>query len=128
MNISKLIRKTFVFALIPTFLSLSMPTSLQAATVGNDQLAIESALQIQRDEVTTFMARDDVRSSLLGSGVSASDVDTRINNLSDSQILQIHAQMDTMPAGGEVLGTILVILVIFILLDVAGATDIFPGI
>lgn len=126
---SKQIRKTFIVALIPALLSMTTVSSVQAATIGNAQLAAESTLQIQRSAVTSFMAREDVRSSLLGAGVSAADVETRIGNLSDSQIQQIHTQMDTLPAGGDgVLGAILVILVIFILLDVAGATDVFPGI
>ena len=76
-----------------------------------------------------FLARDDVRSSLLGAGVSSADVDARVDNLSDSQVLQIHAQMNALPAGGDgVLGVIMLVIVIFMLLDVAGATDVFPGV
>jgi hypothetical protein len=128
MKSSNSFRKAFTFAVISMFFSLSMQTAAFAGVIGNDQLAVQSAMQIQRNEVATFLAREDVRSSLLNAGVSATDVDTRVNNLSDSQVLQIHAQMDTLPAGGGVLGAILVIILIFILLDVAGVTDVFPSV
>lgn len=129
MNIPAMIRKSASYTLIFSMLTMSLQSSVFAAVVGNDQLAVESALQVQRDEVTTFLAREDVRSGLVNAGVSSKDVDARINNLSDAQVLQIHNKMAELPAGGDgVLGVILVVLVIFILLDVAGVTDVFPGV
>jgi len=37
-------------------------------------------------------------------------------------------QIDSMPAGEGVLGLVIALLVIFMLLDIAGVTDIFPAI
>lgn len=129
MKFTKFLKKSFIFALISSFLSMSLQTTAVAAIVDNEQLALESAMQIQRDEVTTFLAREDVRASLLDAGVSSSDIGNRINNLSDTQVMQIRSQMSLLPAGGDsVLGIILVVIVIFILLDIAGATDVFPGV
>ncbi len=129
MKISTMLRKTASYTLIFSMLSMSLQSSVFAAVVGNDQLAVESEMQIQRDEVKTFLARQDVRAGLVNAGVNSKDVDARINNLSDAQVLQIHNKMGELPAGGEgVLGVILVVLVIFILLDVAGVTDVFPGV
>jgi hypothetical protein len=115
--------------MVAALLSMSLQTTAFANVITNDQLAVESSMQIQRSEVATFLAREDVRSSLSNAGVSASNLDKRINNLSDSQVLQIHSQMNSLPAGGNgILGAILVIILIFILLDLAGATDVFPGV
>lgn len=125
----KLFRKPFIFTMVAALLSMSLQTTAFANVITNDQLAVESSMQIQRSEVATFLAREDVRSSLSNAGVSASNLDKRINNLSDSQVLQIHSQMNSLPAGGNgILGAILVIILIFILLDLAGATDVFPGV
>jgi hypothetical protein len=76
------------------------------------------------------MARDDVRAALLDYGVNAADVDARINNLSEAELLRIQHQLDSMPAGGDggVLGAILIVILIFVLLDVLGATDVFPNV
>jgi hypothetical protein len=74
------------------------------------------------------MARDDVRSAMLGYGVSADEVDTRINNLTESELLQIQNRMSQLPAGGDALGIVLTILLVLVLLDVLGVTNIFPRI
>ena len=126
-SILKFFRKTFIATLL--LLGAGVQTTALAGVVGNDQLAVESELQIKRDEVATFMAREDVRSALLKAGVSEADVNARVQNLTDAQVLQIHKQMSQLPAGGDgALGVIIAVIVIFMLLDLAGVTDIFPGI
>jgi hypothetical protein len=42
-------------------------------------------------------------------------------------LASLSAQIDELPAGQGALETILFLLVIFMLLDIAGVTDIFPG-
>lgn len=127
-SLLKFIRKTFVYTLVLSLFAGFQTTAL-AGVIGNEQLSVESELQIKRDEVATFMARQDVRSALLQAGVSETDVDARVQNLTDAQVLQIHKQMSQLPAGGDgALGVIIAVIVIFMLLDLAGVTDIFPGI
>ncbi|MDY6949830.1 MAG: PA2779 family protein, partial [Pseudomonadota bacterium] len=93
-------------------------------------LAIEAELQMKRDEVRTFMARDDVRAAMLEYGVNPADVDARIANMTEAELLRIQHQLDQLPAGGDggVLGAILIVILIFVLLDVLGATDVFPNV
>lgn len=127
-SVVKFIRKTFLYTLLLS-LCAGFQTTAMAGVVGNDQLSVESELQIKRDEVATFIAREDVRAALVKAGVSEADVNTRVQNLTDAQVLQIHKQMSDLPAGGDgALGIIIAIIVIFMLLDLAGVTDIFPGI
>ncbi|MES2623894.1 MAG: PA2779 family protein [Pseudomonadota bacterium] len=122
-------RKTCTVAVASVFLAASFQAPLMAAMVDNDQLAMQAQQQLQRDEVRSFMARADVREAMLGYGVSSADVDARINNLTESELLQIQDRLAMLPAGGDgVLGAVVLIFVILILLDVLGATDIFPGI
>jgi len=40
----------------------------------------------------------------------------------------MHAQLDSLPSGEGFLGGVIAIIVIFILLDLAGVTDVFPGV
>ena len=81
-----------------------------------------------RDEIRTVIARDDIRSHLLDNGVSPDDINDRINTMTGSEVLAMHAQLDSLPSGEGFLGGVIAIIVIFILLDLAGVTDVFPGV
>ena len=122
-------RKTCILTAASVFLAASFQAPVMAAMVNNDQLAMQAQLQVQRDEVRSLLAREDVREAMLGYGVSSADVDARINNLTESELLQIQDRLAQLPAGGDgVLGAVVLIFVILIRLDVLGTTDIFPGI
>ncbi len=123
-----LLKNVCAICLIISISALSMPMPVKAAMVGNSELVSQFELQTQRDEVRTFMAREDVRSALLGYGVSNSEIDTRINNMTSSELLQVQDKMAQLPAGSGVLGVVLGVILILILLDLLGATDIFPRI
>lgn len=116
------------FALIVTFAAASIQMPATAAPVDNSQLSAQTTLQLQRDEVRTLLDREDVRSALLGYGVTAGDAEQRINNMTESELGQIHDRMSSLPAGEGALGAVLTVLLIIILLDVVGVTDIFPRI
>jgi hypothetical protein len=129
MRIVQKFRKTCILTIASVFLTASFQAPVMAAMVDNNQLAMQAQLQVQRDEVRSLMARADVREAMLGYGVSSTDVDARINNLTESELLQIQDRLAQLPAGGDgVLTAVVVILVVLVVLDVIGTTDIFPGI
>lgn len=128
MKITKMLRTPGILSIALAMTTVSIQAPVMADMVDTADLVMQTELQIQRDDVRSFMARDDVRSAMLGYGVSAADVDARINNLTESELLQIQNQMAQMPAGGSALGVVLGIILIFVLLDLLGATDIFPKI
>lgn len=122
-------RKTCTLTVASVFLAASYQVPVMAAMVDNNQLAMQAQMQLQRDDVRSFMAREDVRAAMLGYGVSNADVDARINNLTESELLQIQDRIAQLPAGGDgVLGAVVLIFVILLFLDLLGTTDIFPGI
>ncbi|MEX1197980.1 MAG: PA2779 family protein [Pseudohongiellaceae bacterium] len=98
-----------------------------ADVVTSEQLLAESRVQQQQAEVSTFLARDGVRQQLMAHGVDADSAMERVNALSAEELSMLHAQIDQLPAGEGVLESVLFLLVIFMLLDIAGVTDIFPG-
>ena len=109
-----------------TTATISMPA--MAGIVDTQTLAAHADLQMQRDDLRVLMARDDVRDALAAYGVSAADLDSRVNNLTQRELLQIQQQIDNLPAGGDAVGLVLGVILIFVLLDVLGATDVFPRI
>lgn len=117
-----------VIALLATFAAGTIHMPATAAPVGNQQLAAQSGLQLQRNDVRSLLNREDIRSALQAHGVSAGDAEQRIANMTEAELLQIQDRMSTLPAGEGAAGAVLTVLLILILLDVVGATDIFPGI
>lgn len=121
------LNRAFRWTLIAVFLSASVQA--QAGMVGNEQLQQQTQTEAQRDEVRNLLARDDVRAALQGYGVSEEAAAERINNMTPAELQQMQDQLSSLPAGGDgALGIILGIIFIFIILDLLGATDIFPRI
>lgn len=125
---NKVIRKFVTLLTAITLLNISIAPVAMANVVSTDDILFSSQIAEKRSDIQNFVAREDVRDKLLGYGVSEADLDSRIANLTDAEVLQMHEQMENMPAGQGILGTVIGILVIFMLLDIAGVTDIFPGV
>jgi hypothetical protein len=112
---------------ISLFCTLPLGTA-QAGMLGTDALIAQQQSQTQRQDIQNLLAREDVAAYLRAQGVNGDDLQGRLNSLSDAEISQMHAQLAELPAGGDILGTIVVIIVIFMLLDMGGITDVFPRI
>ncbi|MBV9190970.1 MAG: PA2779 family protein [Betaproteobacteria bacterium] len=101
---------------------IAMPLPTQAAMVATDK-ALGSA---ERQHVNQLLARADVQARLSLYGVNASDVQARIAAMSDDEVAQLAAKMDAMPAGGDILGAIVLIFLVLLLTDILGFTKVFP--
>lgn len=128
MKMIKILKTPVAYSMIFSMLFLSIQSPAIADIVGTQELAMQVELQLQRDDVRDLIAREDVREALLGYGVNPADIDSRIDNLTSSELLQIQNQMGALPAGGDILGVVLTLILIFVLLDLLGATDVFPRI
>lgn len=129
MKMIKILRTPATFSMIFAMLFVSVQAPAMADVVSTKALTMQAELQIQRNEVRDLVAREDVRAGLISYGVSPADIDKRIDNLTTSELLQIQNQLDILPAGADgVVGVVLAIILIFVLLDLLGATDVFPRI
>ena len=115
-------------------LALLMSFSLLFASFGQAQAAMISNSQLidqaqQSNEKTTLLQtirRADVQSQLLSMGVNTADIEKRVDQMTQAEVAQLNQQINQLPAGGEVLGIVVLIFVVFVITDVIGATDIFP--
>jgi len=103
-----------------------MTSSAQAAMITNDIVIAQSQQQDARNELVRTVQREDVRQQLLDLGVSPAAVEDRINMMTPEEIAHLNQQIADLPAGGDVLGVLLVIFIVFVITDIIGATDIFP--
>lgn len=101
---------------------------VQAGMIGTDSLLTQESHASRMTEVQTFMAREDVRNQMKVLGVDPAVAAVRVAAMTDSELQQVQQHIRDMPAGGEVLGLILVILLILILLELVGAINIFSRI
>lgn len=106
---------------------LGWQSAASADVVTTGELLAESRVQQQQSDVSAFLAREGVRERLVAYGVDADSAMERVDALSAEELSVLHEQIDQLPAGEGILETVLFLLVIFMLLDIAGVTDIFPG-
>ncbi len=115
--------------LLSTLLSLSLillPLGpVQAAMIGNSQL-LNGPSDNLRAELSQALEREQVRGQLSQLGVDAETVKLRLAQMTDQEIVSLNERLGELPAGGDAVGVILFLLVLFIVTDAIGATDIFP--
>ena len=101
-----------------------------AALITTEQAVQASAAQGDRDRVSAFLARDDVRAQMVALGVDPIEAADRVASLSDAEVRQIAGHLDQLPAGqsavGAVIGAALLIFLILLITDLLGLTDVFP--
>lgn len=81
-----------------------------------------------RAALAQVLAREDVRAQLLAHGVSPEAAATRIAALSDQEARQLADQFASLPAGGDGLGVVVLVLLVLVFTDLLGLTDVFPAI
>jgi hypothetical protein len=101
-----------------------------AALITTEQTVEAGAAQGDRQRVSAFLARDDVRAQMVALGVDPTEAAERAAGLSDAEVRQIAGQLDRLPAGqgavGAVIGAALLIFLILLITDLLGLTDVFP--
>lgn len=99
---------------------------VQAGMIGTDQVLAAEQGRINRDNLTSLLERKDLQRQLSALGVDVKDARERVAGLTDAEVARINQRVAELPAGGDVLGVVLLIFIIFVITDAIGATDIFP--
>lgn len=120
--------KLIAILTIQAFLGLSLMAPVaQAGIVTTSDYLQQTEVEAKRADILATLQRDEVQAKLLEGGVAPEVVEQRVAALSDAEVMQMAEQMDELPAGG-VLGTIAVVLLILLLLELLGVTDIFTSV
>jgi hypothetical protein len=110
--------------LIAILLAFSMAVPFPAQAV---MLATDGALATaQHASVDRLLERADVQARLQAYGVSVADVKARVAAMTDQEAADLAARIDSLPAGGDILGAIVLIFLVLLLTDILGFTKIFP--
>lgn len=129
-NIRRLLKPTGIFLAVFMFILSGPYQSAMAAMIGTEVAIDAGQAQNAREYLNGFLAREDVRNALISQGIDPQEAKNRIASLTDEEAQRVADQLEQLPAGGDFLVTLLVIVflvfVILLVTDIAGYTDIFP--
>ncbi len=107
-------------------MSIHVP-AVNAGIVGTEAIANAAQAQYDRERVQQLLSRAEIKDQLLARGVDPDQVQARVNSLTDTEIQNLTAKIDQLPAGGDsALGILLFIFIVLLITDILGFTDIFP--
>lgn len=105
--------------------SLMIPVA-QAGMISTQAVVQQEQLELQRNELKQFMAKDGIREQLVAWGVDPEAAQARVDSLSAEEVAQMSSRMQELPAGGDVLGAAVFIFLVLLVTDILGFTNIFP--
>lgn len=114
--------------LITAFVTATLPMPAYAAMIGTDRALTTHRNADDRAAVSTFLARGDVAQELKKYGVDPVQVQSRVAALTDEEIAQLNAQIQDLPAGAGVIWIIGAVVVVLIILELLGVTNVFTRI
>jgi len=109
-------------------LSIWAPT-VQAMLISSEQIIDNQAASQNRERVREFFARADVQEQLQTRGISSESAKTRVDAMTDGEIASINGHIDSLPAGGDVvgglIGALVFIFIVLLITDILGLTKVF---
>ncbi|TBW09546.1 hypothetical protein E0E50_11890 [Azotobacter chroococcum subsp. isscasi] len=97
----------------------------QAAMIGTPEVIAAEQHRVDRQQLRQMLEDQEVRRKLESLGVDRQQVEQRIGSLTSAELAQFNRQLTEAPAGGSVVGIIVLFLVIFIVTDMLCATDVY---
>lgn len=120
------IKRSIVCAALGAFSLLGYTQTVQAAIIGTEQIHAASVAEQQRARIAAALNRPEVMSQLEKMGVDRADAQARVAALTDAEAAQLAGQIDSLPAGGDVIGALLFVFVLLLVTDILGLTKVFP--
>ena len=124
-------KKPLAMVLVVTLISTGAYwVPARAAMLGTTQVLKENAQDLNRDRLRSFLEREEVKTQLQVWGVDSEMAKARVESLTDEEVSDIVARIDTLPAGGSAFGALIgvafLVFLILLVTDLLGLTDVFP--
>lgn len=119
-------KRFLVCLLISSFTLVGFTQTVQAAMIGTEQLHAANVAQQQRAKIAAALERPEVITQLEQLGVDPTDARARVAALTDDEAAAMARQIDSLPAGGDVVGALVLIFVVLLVTDILGLTKVFP--
>ena len=119
------LKRALVYLLTLNMVMLGLPSLTLAAPIGIQELIQLEERQAHIDRIQSRLAQEEVKEMLMELGVNPIDAQQRIAALTNEELIMLEQQMDSLPAGGNVLAVLGVVLIVLIVLELTGAINIF---
>ncbi len=108
--------------------SQTMP--VYAGFIGTEQFMTQQEVNQDRDTLRTMIKQDEAQKLLENYGVTAEQAQERINAMTNEEVRVFAQQLEELPAAGGVgiVAALLILVLLFIILDLSGKSDVFKGI
>jgi hypothetical protein len=123
---ARYIKRLIACVLLTSFTLVGFTQTVQAAMIGTEQVAAANAARQNQEKVAAALARPDVIAQLEKLGVDTADAQARVAALTDAEAASLAGQIDSLPAGGDVVGALVLIFIILLVTDILGLTKVFP--
>lgn len=116
--------------IVVTFLALNLVLGLAGQSASAAMIGTQDAIETEQhaalvDNVKAQMSRDIVRDRFLELGVSPDAVESRLDALTHEELQLLSNRLDDMPAGAGIAGTLGIVLVVLLVLELLGVTNVF---
>jgi hypothetical protein len=117
-----MLRRFIASLLIISISGLGFVLPVQAALLPTDSAVAVAG----RERIVAALERAEVAKQLQAYGVDPADVKARVAALSDEEAAQLAARLDSLPAGGDIIGALVLVFLVLLITDILGFTKIFP--
>lgn len=90
--------------------------AVRAELISTETLVSEARIDAEREKVRHFLARDDAQRQLTALGVAPEFAQQRVDTLTDAEVLQLAGKIDSLPAGGALSTTDLLLIILIAIL------------
>jgi len=122
----KKLKQLFISFVIMSFTFVGFTQSVHAAMIGTEQAVAATAAQQNRERLAAALERPDVTAQLEKMGVDKNEAQARVAAMSDAEVAAMAGRVDSLPAGGDVLGAIVFVFVLLLVTDILGLTKVYP--
>jgi hypothetical protein len=119
-------KNTLAWILTLTILGSSLMTPARAALVTTAQVIVPGDANAERERIQGWLTREDVARRLQEYGVKPEDAQARVAALTDEEARALGEKIDTLPAGGDVIGVLFAVFIVLLVTDILGFTKVFP--
>ena len=122
---TRYITQTIFFLTLTCFFMTSILVPVANASIIGTHSYLQSHDDSDRAKIESFLSREDVQNQLVRLGVSPDDARKRVAALTENELSRLQHHIDEMPAGSGALAVLGVVLIVLIVLELVGVTNIF---
>jgi len=124
-----LAKRLVAVSMVLQLLGVGVPQIAHAALVSTQQVLDSQERTERLERVDKVLMQDEVRKQFVLLGVDPDEARQRVAALTDAELVQLEAGIGNKPAGGDsILAVLGIILVVLLVLELVGVTNVFTKI